>query len=348
MASKKVELGQFFTTKNIWLRPQIEEFIKSTGCEIAYDPFAGGGDLLNAAKEIGFKCVIGKDIDQSLEWDYNDSLENIPHIDNSIIITNPPYLAKQSASRKGIDLSKYFSKTKYDDLYLIAVQKMIEAQKYVVAIIPESFINSNFLDKNLLYSITILEENPFLDTDCPVCVVCFDGIKKDKRDIKIYKNSNYVSDLQTIEDIRIEPNNDIKMTFNDLGGWLGLRAIDSTDDKTFIHYAFKEDIDYDWENKIKVSSRHLSLINIDVEPAKRKELIDKANEILNEIRIKSADVLLTPFMGNTHSGMRRRRLDFRLARAILEQAYYCVIGKPVKFNKKTKERGREYEQLTLF
>ena len=77
-------------------------------------------------------------MDNSLEWELNDSLISIPHIDNSIIITNPPYLSNYSASRKKIDdkVEKYFSSSSYDDVYLIALDKMTDAQDYVVAIIP--------------------------------------------------------------------------------------------------------------------------------------------------------------------------------------------------------------------
>lgn len=327
MEIKKIKYGQFFTKESFWLRPQIEEFIKNTHCKIAYDPFAGGGDLLKVAKEkLGFQSVFGLDIDESLNWKSNDSLLQIPHIDDAIIITNPPYIAKQSASRKGIDLSIYFAKSHYDDIYLIALDKMLEAQKYIVAIIPESFINSSFLKKNFINSITILEDNPFEDTENPVCAVCFDGEYKKLNKIKIYKNDDLVGDFGDIESIRISPNNDIKITFNTLEGWLGLRAIDSTDDKTFIHFDYKENFKYDWNSKIKVSSRHYSLINIDVPKLKRNEFISECNLILKNIREQSSDILLTPFKGNTKSGIRRRRLDFKLARAIMEVAYKNVCS----------------------
>lgn len=109
MNEKKIKLGQFFTKATLWLKPQVKDFIVKSGCSIAYDPYAGGGDLLRAAKDIlGFKEIKGLDIDKTLNWEINDSLEKIPHVDNAIIITNPPYIAKQSASRKNINLSHYF------------------------------------------------------------------------------------------------------------------------------------------------------------------------------------------------------------------------------------------------
>lgn len=339
MSEKKIKLGQFFTKDSLWLKPQVIDFISKSGCTIAYDPFAGGGDLLKASQNIlHFQNVKGLDIDESLQWDINDSLLSIPHIDNAIIITNPPYIAKQSASRKKIDLSKYFNLTTYDDVYLIALDKMLEAQHNVVAIIPESFLNSSYKQKNLISSITVLEENPFEDTENPVCVVCFDHVPKSLDKVMIYKNNQLINSLEGINKIRIEPDNKVKIIFNTLKGWLGLRAVDSTDDKTFINFDFKGNFKYDWENNIKVSSRHFSLIDLDVPESKRKDFIDECNKIIKQLRVESCDILLTPFKGNTKKGIRRRRLDFRLARAIMEQAYYKTVN----------SKGDKYEQQRLF
>ena len=324
MGEKKIKLGQFNTKSDLWLKPQIINFINDSRCKIAYDPFAGAGDLLITVMEkLKFRSLLGLDIDETLDWEINDSLINIPNFKGAIIVTNPPYIAKQSASRKGINLSKYFSTTTYDDIYLLALDKVLEAQDYVVAIIPESFINSNYKQKGRLCSLTVLEENPFEDTENPVCVACFDGKLKKYDEIKIYKSETLVGTLDEIYNIRIEPENNIKITFNTLEGWLGLWAIDGTDD---ISFDFKDNIKYDWENRIKTSSRHLSLINIDIPKSKRGEFINECNKIIKDIRSKSSDVLLTPFKGNTKSGKRRRRLDFRLARAIMEMAYKNVVG----------------------
>lgn len=322
---KKVELGQFFTKKDIWLKPQVKEFIIKSDKTTAYDPFAGSGDLLNVAKNLGFEKTFGLDIDNTLTWQQNDSLIKIPTLSNAIIITNPPYLAKQSATRKKFDLSKYFSSSQYNDLYLIALDRMLEAQSHVVAIIPESFINSNYHQKNLLSSITILEENPFTDTDCPVCVACFDSRPKPLTEVKVYKNQTYINTLKNIENLRLTPKNDVNIIFNDKQGWLGLRAIDSTNDINFIQFSHKHEINYDFNNKIKVSSRHITLINIPIPSNKQQALIDASNKLINKLRQDSADVLLTPFKGNTKKGIRRRRLDFRLARAILEQSYQSIM-----------------------
>ena len=57
MNSKKVVLGQFFTRNEIWLRPHIKQFIVDSACKIAYDPFAGNGDLLKVASKLKIDTV---------------------------------------------------------------------------------------------------------------------------------------------------------------------------------------------------------------------------------------------------------------------------------------------------
>ena len=74
-AKNKKKLGQYFTKKDLWLKPQIIEFIKNSHCSIAYDPFAGNGDLLKISNEYNIKEIRGLDIDKSLNWELNDSLK---------------------------------------------------------------------------------------------------------------------------------------------------------------------------------------------------------------------------------------------------------------------------------
>ena len=97
-----------------------------------------------------------------------------------------------------------------------------------------------------------------------------------------------------------------------------------------LRFDFKENIDYDWEKGIKVSSRLFTLISIDVPQNKRQAFIDSCNAILKEVRDKSHDIMLSPFKGNMKNGIRRRRLDFKTCRAIIEHAYnFVVTDKPI-------------------
>ena len=328
--AKKRTLGQFFTKGDCWLRPQVRQFIESSKASVAYDPFAGDGSLLNAVNSRikSISAIRGLDIDETLGWDTNDSLLNIPPLADAVIVTNPPYISNYSARRKRLNasLEKYFRLTDYDDIYLLALDRMLAAQEFVVAIVPETFINSPYRQKVRLSSITILEENPFDDTDTPVAVVCFNGRQKPYAEILVYKDSAYVCTLKDVEDSRLKPTNSVAMRFNDLDGWLAVRCVDTTNPGDTLRFAFKDEIAYDWEKGIKSSSRLLTLIDISVPVEKRRPLIAECNRLLNDLRRRSHDIVLSPFKGNMKNGVRRRRLDFQTCRAIVEQAYAAVVA----------------------
>lgn len=318
--TKKRSLGQFFTKNDFWLKDHILEFIKSTKAIIAFDPFAGGGDLLNVAKKIGFKKIKGFDIDQNLNWEQNDSLLNIPKLHGSIIITNPPYLTNYSAKRKGIyeNVKKYFDICSYDDIYQLAIEKCL-VNDYGVMIIPETFINSTF-SKNRLVSITVIEGQLFNDTENPICVICFDNKNKQYSQVKIYKNDKLIGNLDHFEKMRRIPHKNIYMKFNAPEGQIALRAVDTTNPQKSISFMKPEEIDYDLTN-IKYSSRLITLIELKAKKDVIDKIIEYGNNLLFDFRKKTNDVLLSPFKGNKKNGERRRRLDYMTARAFLEDAY---------------------------
>lgn len=326
MDNKKKKLGQYFTKNEIWLKPHIIEFIKNSNCSIAYDPFAGGGDLLKISEYYGIKQTIGLDIDDKLNWKVNDSLKKIPHIDNAIIITNPPYLTKYSASRKHIKISsKYFKN--HTDLYQLAIDKMLKAQDFAVAIIPETYINSKFFNKHLsrINSITILTENPFSDTENPVCVVCFDNVEKIPPEIKVYADDEYLNDYSYFKELKLTPKRNYSIRFNVKSGKLALRAVDLTTDDKKIRFYSKEELNYDL-SRISNSSRLITLIDLDCADINIKELVKECNRLLEDYRNKTKDITLSPFKGNTKDGKRRRRLDYKTARCIIEKALCNLRG----------------------
>jgi hypothetical protein len=322
-SSKKRSLGQFFTKNDFWLKGHILDFIKSTRATVALDPFAGDGDLLRASRSIGFKKIIGMDIDHSLGWKHNDSLVRVPVMRNSIIITNPPYLTNYSAKRKGLYLGvkKYFESCRYDDLYQLAMDKCL-ANEFGVMIVPETFINSSF-PKNRLVSITIIESKLFNDTDNPICVVCFDGKIKPLDQVKFYKNDKFLGTLGHFEKLRRIPHKGIFIRFNAPRGKIALRAVDTTNPQKPISFMRPEEIDYDL-NSIKESSRLITLIDLRIDNDEIGKVIEHSNEQLAAFRNRTHDVLLSPFKGNKTNGERRRRLDYFTARAFLEDACEAV------------------------
>ncbi|MCP4337074.1 MAG: hypothetical protein GY679_04490 [Mycoplasma sp.] len=308
---KKNRLGQFFTKERYWEQKQVIEFIGKYKFNTILDPFAGAGDLLNCFNN--FK-KLGMDIDDSLNkgWINNDSLKNIPFFEESFIITNPPYLSKTSSKRKKINHPE-FKNSNHNDLYKIALDKLIESGIPGVAILPESFINSKY-DKKNIFSITILIPNPFKDTDVPVCIVCYDPNKIFK-DTKIFKNETFLGNMKEIEnksETLLKAKNQIQIKFNDNLGKLALIAYDSTNGKK-IRFMKSENLEYNKPQK--VSSRVVSKITISRNIT--NSFVEKLNNKLDLFRNETKDILLTPFRGNNKFQERRRRLDYKTARKII-------------------------------
>lgn len=286
------------------------------------DPFAGQGDLLRAVCDMGWSNSYGYDIDPALAWPINDGLEDVPRHESTIVVTNPPYLAKNSAARNDLESYKYFKRNDYEDLYQLAIHRVLARYDKAVFIIPETYY-LNGIFTSYLHSHTIIEENPFEDTDCPVCVATF-SVTNDFRAIagnnyKIYKNDNYLFNRFELEDILWDFNSDVcaNLTFNDPTGNLGLRGVDGINPTDRISFTYPKDLNYNL-NKIKESSRAITIINL-----KGMKINDRflktINAVLEDLRIKTHDVVLSPFKNNNKLGRRRRRLDFRWARKIIEK-----------------------------
>ena len=345
-ASAKRNLGQFFTRDSVWMHPHIKAHLTalSQRYSICVDPFAGDGHLLNAVAEFGFTSI-GYDVDPTIcrsnGWGVpNDSIRNVVVHDGAFVLTNPPYLAKNSAKRLDSPMVEYFRDsavlvagsgraTVLDDLFKLAIERTISHYNDSVWIVPESVVQD--LDRlphwrKRLHSVTILEQNPFTDTEHPVCVLVF---TTNNPKGSIWKNDEH---LGTYDELR-ETHNDIAaasttalaMRFNAPAGALGYRAVDGTksDGSMRIKFCPAEHLDYDRGN-IKVSSRHITYIETHLSPAELKPVIFEANRRIEAYRSATSDVFLTAFMGNTKDGVRRRRLDYKLARRMFNQAYLAV------------------------
>lgn len=326
---KKANLGQYNTKNSVWLKPQVEQFINDSYRSCVVDPFVGAGDLLIVAKQLGITKAIGLDIDSSLGWQVNDSLIDIPHYEDSIIITNPPYLSKNSAARQDFESQKYFSDNDFVDLYQLALTRVLEKYDKAVFIIPETYFLTD-LFKESLDNITILEDNPFEDTDCPVCVACFDAEPElfsvyQAAFYSIYKNDKFLFTNTELRDIIKKSlcfEKPLEMDFNQKKGNIGLRGVDGVDPQDKIRFCMPQELDYDFD-KIKISSRAITLIQVSYKDKRKlvqQPLISKANEILEKIRLNTYDVVFAPFKNNNKKGIRRRRLDFGLAKKILNKA----------------------------
>lgn len=326
--TQKVARGQFFTTHDAWLAEPIREFLSFAFLDQAgagharsvLDPFAGDGHLLQTVAEQFGVETHGLDI-ANPKFKRNDSLRRIPNKAHSVIVTNPPYLANHSAKRKGVSklVASYFEISPRDNLYKIALDRCLAEADYVVAIIPETFLLSNY-PKDRLALALVIEGDLFADTSAPAVVACF-GPNHVLGAGNVYVANRHIGTLDSILALRGDGGRAGKpATFNVPDGRIGLRAVDQSDDKTFIEFMAAKDFDYN-PSSIKVSSRLLTYLEVPgLADADIDRVVLAANAELARIREASADLVLAPFKGNTKLGRRRRRLDFELAREIISRA----------------------------
>lgn len=342
----KRNLGQYFTRDDVWLRPHLVEHLRSLHARYGtcLDPFAGDGHLLDVAASLGFNTT-GHDLDETIcktkGWGApNDSILNVPQHADAFVLTNPPYLAKNSARRMNSPASSYFrpgavmpSNHEHtnilDDLCKLAIERTLAHYDDSVWIVPESVVQDlEHLPhwRGRLHSLTVLEDNPFTDTEHPVCVLVF---SKDHPGGELWKNDTR---LGTYDEVwsrhnitRSSPSNATTMKFNSPTGTLGYRAVDGTkeDGSMRIRFCLGDELGYDRQN-IKVSSRHLTYIDVALEGDELVAVVQEANRLIEAYRASTHDVFLTAFMGNTKTGVRRRRMDYYLARRMFNAAYLAV------------------------
>jgi hypothetical protein len=323
----KVTRGEFFTTEGAWLNGAVRKFIEDAlrhTAPVVLDPFAGDGHLLELLASEFNVATEGLDI-AAERWPKNDSLKRVPKHDG-LIVTNPPYLARHSAKRKGVDklVQRYLGNTKRTNLYEIALDRCLAAANYVVAIVPETFVLSVY-PKDRLECVVVILDQLFTDTMAPTVVACFGPAKRSTPAAQlIFSGERAVSSIPEIMRMRggraraVIRRDDV--VFNVPNGRIGLRAVDGASGVEPIRFVLGSEFDYP-RDRVIVSSRLLTYLELpDVPDGKLPEVIERANRLLDEVRQASADLVLAPFKGNTKPGPRRRRLDFGLARQLLAQA----------------------------
>lgn len=255
-----------------------------------------------------------------------NTLRSIPSSPYNLIVTNPPYLARNSARRRGLPFpfdERGRGIEKPADLYQFALDTCLESASYCAMLIPESFITCRY-DKSRCDAILSLRGGLFEDTDCPVCLALFSPHGREGGPL-IYSNGGKL--LGALDGIRRESErligdkaNPIKM--NDPDGDCSLIAIDSTAGRS-IRFAGREAVR---REDVKVSSRALTRCSrADGKPI-TAGIIDEANRILEAWRDETADVLMTPFKGVRKDGLYRRRLAFAEAKGILSTAIGNIEG----------------------
>ena len=298
--------GQYFTKGNPFNLPHFKKWARQIrlSSKNILEPFAGANDIITNLQflELCHKFE-SYDISPSHELvKKKDTIKQFPK-DFSVCVTNPPWLARNSATRRLLP----YPETKYDDLYKHCLSLCLENCDYVAAIIPASYLQSE-LFRERLQSYTLLHQTLFTDTENPACIALFNKLKSKK--IKLYHDEKYLGVLNEFEEAKPKPisKKNKRVRFNDPDGKLGFISFDDTKEPTIRFCEIEEIQDY----PIKVSSRFITRISGDFDNVPK--LIKKLNKEITDFREKTKDVFLTPFKGIRKDGQYRRRMEFSLAR----------------------------------
>lgn len=322
---KQKILGQYFTSKNIFKNKVFLDWFNSIpkdDKDIILEPFAGKNGLIDMLNEINLiKTFSSYDIEpQNENVKYNDSLTNFP-IGFSTCITNPPFLAKNIATRKNIPVVV----EPFADLYEKCLDLCLKNCKYVAAIVPESFIVSPFFKNRLFAVISLSQKSLFDHTEHPVCLALFNP--NITNDFFVYLDETligkYHEKLKFIHDWLGDfshPN----ISFHQPDGQLGLFNIDATDISRKIHFDIGELIDskdVGYHSRLRTRISILTPKNKHLTQTQLNKFIKLSNKILNEYRNLTQDIFLTSFKGLRTDGKYRRRLDYATARLIIAKTY---------------------------
>ena len=321
-ADRKRLLGQFFTIANPFRSDAFQKWWKQANKQLGpsdciIEPFAGANNIVKLAAEIGVKrgwaCY---DITPPAEnqvptipVSQRDTLREFPK-GFKIAITNPPYLAKNSATRRGLQ----FPETSFEDLYQVALDQMLANCGWVAAIIPASFLTQRLMVERLS-TVVALNCRMFDDTECPVCLALFTPEKKS--DFLVYRGEEKLGSFSDLKGKLPDPRRQLPWRFNEPAGEIGLRALDGSVEASI------EFVTGDAIPSAKIDHTCRSITRIKMPPGIREHpatIIRSANRLLQEYRHKTHDVFMTAFKGLRRDGDYRRRLDFTQARRLLDLA----------------------------
>ena len=165
----------------------------------------------------------------------------------------------------------------------------------------------------------VIQDQLFGDTDAPALVACF--TKERCANAHVFTGNQRIGTLSKILALRESMAPKRTIVFNDPKGRIGLRAVDGSDGSSPISFMPASEFDYS-SRKVLVSSRLMTYLDMpDLSDGEIASIIIRANSALKIIRRDSGDLVLAPFKGNDRNGKRRRRLDYALARRILNSCF---------------------------
>lgn len=308
-SAAKRQNGQFFTRNNPFRHSAFLGWAEQCNLAAAtvLEPFAGSNSLIDhlADMELLHRAVSYDIAPADIRVSERDSLADFPE-GFSHCVTNPPWLAKNSATARGLP----FPDCSYDDIYKYALEKCLARCEWVAALVPESFIRQNLFRERLSVFVSLTSQM-FSDTEHPTGLALFQP--ENSTDTDIWSGQHEIGKLSDMEAMRPAFRGDRDaVRFNAHGGNAGLIAVDNTTEASIRFCDIEELSGY----PVKPTGRYITHLKVSA-PIR----IDAWNELLGDFRDRTCDVLMTSYRGLRKDGKYRRRLDWDLARGIISQTY---------------------------
>lgn len=325
-AAEKRLRGRYLTTGNPFHHPAFDSWWHTLpGQPSILEPFAGANGIPALVRGAGYQaCWTSYDVEPlAPSVHQRDTLADFP-TGHDVVVTNPPYLARHFARRKGLDVD-HLPWGQYNNLYKVSLDRCLGAASHVAAIIPESFLTSGlFLAR--LTTVVSLTDRMFDDTEMPTCLALWGP--SETADFDVWRGLTlmgaYSRLAQALPDYPAEAT---RIRFNVIDGKVGLRAVDNPAGPS-IRFVPAVEIP---AAKIKESARLVSRISVaDLASGDVATVLDTANARLATYRANTQDVLLTAFKGVRADGAFRRRIDFSTARALLAAGLHDATARPVE------------------
>lgn len=325
----KTTLKQFFTHRFEVLRPFLEAYPQT--CDVVLDPFAGEGHLLQLFKGVR---TVSLDIDPDVRPDMvGDSLKHIPQLAGVMVITNPPYSHRHVLQKQDPVLYGLVTAAGYTDLYEFAIRRVVDQLGLVpiFALLPENFIASRTTKLRgelcgRIRAVQIHSVSTCEDTDQPTVMVYLSPeevgatdlwVDGDRRGQVLIGEDGFRPNLPVctnVVDFGMKPGQSVEC----LDTSVLLQATDggSPQNRIKLLRVFERFGSRHFHNKVSDRAYIQVVPHMVLSEQQIAVLIREFNQWVDDWRESTHGLGLTSFRGNV-GGFRRKRLDFKLARQVI-------------------------------
>jgi hypothetical protein len=338
----KKNKGQFYTTNSSYILDGLSK--PPSDVRAIVEPFAGKGDLIDWVERSGCKLPIeAYDIEpKNPNVIKRDTLLDPPNYDNSWIITNPPYLARNKSKNKEI-----YDLYETNDLYKCFILSVLKQNncRGGIFIIPAGFFFSprdidvrcrhDFMTRYRITKMKYFEQSVFDDTTTTVVAFSFERAdedvneqdveweilpSKEKKTFKMSATNNWIIggeiyNLPIPDSISIRRHVEgQKMKENEQQTYITLNALDSGRKDGRICLEYKKNYIYPAKDCSRTYAT-FRIVGKTLSEKEQMELCSQFNEFLEEKRGEYWSLFLPQFRESKEYA--RKRIPFELAYNIL-------------------------------